>query len=318
LGCFKPDIDPYGGTAGQAREGNAITHDLDGQNVLFLDQHVAFEKRSFCGVDRDNIYLVSPSPDKGYVIGWIPIPGGTGTTNARDSVLVHDPPVFSSAASADVQHSTVTQTAAPRHKPHLHDVRAVGDSAVIDDFESFTDDEGSRIYETWEDGWINGSGSQVGAVVGPFAEQSIVHAGRQSLPFKYDNGKSPWYSEAWGSWKTPANLAAYGCDVLTVSVQGRADNGSAKFYIGIMDEAGRFATVAHPDPEVLKATQWVAWRIPLRDFEQGGVDLTHGAKICIGVGDRQKPSRGGTGIVYIDDICLSKSSGAAGAGDVPK
>jgi hypothetical protein len=60
----------------------------------------------------------------------------------------------------------------------------------------------------------------------------------------------------------------------------------------------------------VNATQWVVWRIPLRDFERGGVDLNRATKICIGVGDRKKPSRSGTGIIYIDDICLSKSSGA--------
>ena len=64
--------------------------------------------------------------------------------------------------------------------------------------------------------------------------------------------------------------------------------------------------------------QWVAWQIPLRDFEQGGVDLTHATKICVGVGDRKKPVRGGTGDVYIDDICLLKSSGGREAGAVPK
>ena len=36
--------------------GNAQTHQDDGQNVLFVDGHTAFEKQSFCGVDDDNIY----------------------------------------------------------------------------------------------------------------------------------------------------------------------------------------------------------------------------------------------------------------------
>ena len=116
----------------------------------------------------------------------------------------------------------------------------VGDSIVVDDFESYTDDEGSRIYEAWEDGWTNGiSGSQVGALQPPYAERSIVHAGQQSMPFEYDNGKLHWYSEVEASWKTPMNLAAYGCDVLKLHVRGRADNGSGQFYIGIVDEAGR-------------------------------------------------------------------------------
>ena len=38
------------------KEGNAITHQDDGQNVLFMDSHVNFEKRSYCAIDDDNIY----------------------------------------------------------------------------------------------------------------------------------------------------------------------------------------------------------------------------------------------------------------------
>ncbi len=36
--------------------GNAAAHQREGQNVLFMDIHVDFEKQSFCGVDEDNIY----------------------------------------------------------------------------------------------------------------------------------------------------------------------------------------------------------------------------------------------------------------------
>jgi len=38
------------------RIGNAVAHQEDGQNVLFVDSHVDFEKRPYCGVDDDNIY----------------------------------------------------------------------------------------------------------------------------------------------------------------------------------------------------------------------------------------------------------------------
>ena len=41
------------------KAGNAIAHKPDGQNVLFLDIHVSFEKRSFCGINDDNISLLS-------------------------------------------------------------------------------------------------------------------------------------------------------------------------------------------------------------------------------------------------------------------
>jgi prepilin-type N-terminal cleavage/methylation domain-containing protein len=38
--------------------GNATYHQRDGQNVLFADQHVRFEKTANCGVEMDNIYTV--------------------------------------------------------------------------------------------------------------------------------------------------------------------------------------------------------------------------------------------------------------------
>jgi len=44
------------GTSETAKVGNSDSHKGDGQNVLFLDNHVAFEKRSYCGPDNDNIY----------------------------------------------------------------------------------------------------------------------------------------------------------------------------------------------------------------------------------------------------------------------
>jgi len=67
--------------------------------------------------------------------------------------------------------------------------------AAADDFESYTDEEGSRIYETWVDGWTNSTGSTVGHLVAPFAEQAIVHGGKQSMPMDYNNAKTPFYSE---------------------------------------------------------------------------------------------------------------------------
>ncbi|UCD51310.1 MAG: discoidin domain-containing protein, partial [Phycisphaerales bacterium] len=57
---------------------------------------------------------------------------------------------------------------------------------VVDDFESY-DDEDNRIYDTWLDGWVNETGSTVGHFEAPFAEQTIVNSGSQSMPLFYDN-----------------------------------------------------------------------------------------------------------------------------------
>jgi len=72
------------------RAGNTVTHQEDGQNVLFVDGHVGFEKRPFCGVNDDNIYT---SWDGGDIrIGSPPIIGRSKPQDRLDSLLVHDGP----------------------------------------------------------------------------------------------------------------------------------------------------------------------------------------------------------------------------------
>jgi hypothetical protein len=69
---------------------------------------------------------------------------------------------------------------------------------VVDDFESYNDLDPSeptsnRIFNAWLDGFDDPTnGSIVGYEVPPFAEQTIVHGGNQSMPLEYNNavGKS--------------------------------------------------------------------------------------------------------------------------------
>ena len=68
---------------------------------------------------------------------------------------------------------------------------------IVDEFETYTTDEGNRIYEAWLDGYADqSSGSIVGHLDPPFVERTIVHGGRQSMPLYYDNSSTPYYSEA--------------------------------------------------------------------------------------------------------------------------
>jgi regulation of enolase protein 1 (concanavalin A-like superfamily) len=97
------------------------------------------------------------------------------------------------------------------------------DFLVVDDFESYNDEEGqgTRIYETWIDGYSDfSSGSTVGYVQPPFAEQQIVHSGGQSMPLDYNNVNSPWYSEAVRTWGTPQNWTINGVEDLTLYFHG--------------------------------------------------------------------------------------------------
>jgi hypothetical protein len=89
----------------------------------------------------------------------------------------------------------------------------------IDDFESYTDEDGSRIYETWTDGWINGTGSTIGyAVSGSWPIR--VHRGEQSMPFDYNNARIPHYSETERVWSTPQDWTAHGAAELSLWFAG--------------------------------------------------------------------------------------------------
>ncbi len=90
---------------------------------------------------------------------------------------------------------------------------------AVDDFESYNDDK-NRIYDAWVDGLVNGNGTQVGYMQAPFAEQTIVHGGKQSMPFEYNNVKTPYYSEATRDFSTVQNWTSNGADTLSLWVRG--------------------------------------------------------------------------------------------------
>jgi hypothetical protein len=170
----------------------------------------------------------------------------------------------------------------------------------VDDFESYTDDEGSRIYETWIDGWTNGTGSTVGYVQAPFAEQAIVHSGNQSMPLDYNNVKAPFYSEAEREFSPAQDWTVNSLDTLSLFVRGEAGNGAGKLYLAIEDSAGKSAVVINPDPAAVNAGVWTEWKIPLSSLT--GVNLSKVKRLYLGVGDRDAPVAGGSGRLYIDDI----------------
>jgi hypothetical protein len=76
------------------------------------------------------------------------------------------------------------------------------DHFVVDDFEDYNDYPPDEIFNTWSDGWEDDTN---GATVGHDAdftkgeniiETTIVHGGKQSMPFYFDNSSTANYSEA--------------------------------------------------------------------------------------------------------------------------
>jgi len=172
--------------------------------------------------------------------------------------------------------------------------------AAIDDFESYTDNPGRRIYQTWRDGYDNQTGATVGHWDPPYAEQNIVHGGGQSMPFEYNNPDAPFYSETTRSTGTNQDWQSHGADALRLFVYGHADNDPGTLYVALEDTNGHVAVATHHDPALLTRTTWQAWVIPYSAFE--GVRMSGVAKVYLGVGDRDNPTPGGTGLIYIDDV----------------
>jgi len=163
--------------------------------------------------------------------------------------------------------------------------------AVIDDFESYTDnlDAGEAIFDTWIDGWVNNSGSTVGYFEAPFAEQRIVHGGRQSMPLQYDNASSPWYSEAERTWDAPQDWTIHGANTLALYVQGRAPaflettdgqilmnaigsdiwNSSDEFRFAYRRLSGNGSIIARVD-SVLDSNAWAKAGVMIREGLEAG------------------------------------------------
>ncbi|MCP4610010.1 MAG: hypothetical protein GY845_14980 [Planctomycetes bacterium] len=171
------------------------------------------------------------------------------------------------------------------------------DFLVVDDFESYNDiEEGqpgsNRIYNTWLDGFGDQTnGSLVGYAVAPFAEQTIVHSGNQSMPFEYDN--LPGKSEVTLTLTYPTDWTEKGVDTLTIWFRGDAANASETLYVALNGTA----TVNHDNPDAAKINSWTKWDIDLQAF---GINLTNVNSITLGL----RSVTGGSGMMYFDDIGL--------------
>ena len=192
---------------------------------------------------------------------------------------------------------------------------------IVDDFESYSNEVGARVFEFWIDGIGytlpepgnpgNGTGAAVGhdiwSVTSPYFDGTImetanVHGGRLAMPLYYDNTASPFISEAERTWAVPENWAAEGVTDLTLYIRGDATNDATAMYVAVEDTAGRVAVVPHPDAAVTAVTGWTEWKIPLADLTDAGVTANAVKKMTIGVGNRAAPTPDGAGVVFIDDI----------------
>jgi hypothetical protein len=182
---------------------------------------------------------------------------------------------------------------------------ATADFLILDDMENYNDipegEPGSnRIYIAWADGYDNPTvnGSVVGHEPPPIAEQTIVHGGNQSMPMYYNNAVGK--SEATLTLTSNRDWTVNGLNTLTIWFRGSSSNAAENLYVALNDSA----VVNHDNPNAAQKTSWTEWNIDLQAFADQGVNLANVNTITLGLGNRNNPVAGGSGIMYFDDIRL--------------
>ncbi len=172
---------------------------------------------------------------------------------------------------------------------------------IIDDMEAYNDldpaEEGSnRIFNAWIDGFMDPTnGSLVGYDQPPFAEQTIVHSGNQSMPMSYDNSAAG-KSEATLTLTSNHDWTVNGVSTLTIWFRGESANAAEQMYVALNGSA----RVDNDDPSASKTTSWTEWNIDLQKFADQGVNLNNINSITLGLSS----VTGGTGMMFFDDIRL--------------
>jgi hypothetical protein len=175
---------------------------------------------------------------------------------------------------------------------------------IVDDFEAYNDLDPSdpasnRIFNTWLDGFDDPTnGSIVGYDNSPFAEQTIVNSGRQSMPFEYDNAAGK--SEATLTLTSNRNWTINGVDTLVIWYIGDVANAPETMYVVLNNSAA----VTNPNPNAAQTSSWTEWNIPLQAFADQGINMNNVNSITIGFGNRNNPTAGGLGMMFFDDIRL--------------
>ncbi len=161
------------------------------------------------------------------------------------------------------------------------------------------DPKSNRIFNAWIDGYDDPTnGSLVGNDMPPFAEQTIVHGGNQSMPMYYDN--SAGKSEATLTLTDTRDWTVNGVNTLTIWFRGGSSNAAETLYVALNGSA----RVDNDNPDAAQITRWTEWTIDLQAFADQGVNLANVNTIGLGLGDRNNPQAGGSGTMYFDDIRL--------------
>ncbi len=173
---------------------------------------------------------------------------------------------------------------------------------VVDDFESYTGEEGQEVFMAWFDGFGGDAtlgGSTTGHIDAPFVETGMVFDGQQSMPVYIDNdggffdidGKagSSTFSEVVRELDSQ-DWTTGGIKTLSIMFAGSAGL-TGQLYCKI----GSNKITYDGDATNLGLSSWQAWNI---DLSAVGGNLTDVRELALGV-------EGGTsGVLFIDAIRL--------------
>jgi hypothetical protein len=165
----------------------------------------------------------------------------------------------------------------------------VANFALVDDFEA---DANTTIMLN---SWANG-----GTDANLALSTTGGHDKLKAMKFNYNNADAPYYSEAQNTVVNP-DWTISGVEGLELWYKGDPNNAAEQMYVALEDnDSNPVAVLVNSDPNAAKAATWQVWRILPTDFS--GVNVSNVKKFYIGFGDRENPSAGGAGTVYIDDI----------------
>jgi len=195
------------------------------------------------------------------------------------------------------------------------------DHIVVDNFESYngldpSDPASNRVFLMWKDGLGygtqdsppysagNGTGSMIGHATAPFVEELIVHDGRQSMPYFYNNSGSTG----------KANYSEVAVDISALGVGTDWTRAGVKtltlyFYGDPANSAGEQMYVKINGVEILydgassdlTHAIWQPWDIDLSSLT--GIDIRNVTELIIGF-----KAGGGSGVVYFDNIRLNPAT----------
>lgn len=176
-------------------------------------------------------------------------------------------------------------------------VFTVANFLIVDNMESYSNEEDARIFNAWVDGYDNPTvnGALVGAdpLIDDYSpETEIVHWGNQSLPIHFDNTTAS-KSEAIRTFDEARNWSRHGITTLSLFV-GKGDNNTGSgLYLKINDTQVPLVDNSTYPPGY-NPPSWVRYNVDLT-----ALDVSNVKSLAVGV-----EGTGAKGVIYVDDIRL--------------